>query len=452
MKEKMARHLAGHQNSGGRVAGDPGGCCVQDTFASDEMTAALLGFSARFQEQFGAKQAIASPLGAWMLLALAATAARDDARRELAVSLGMDVGRAAQLVGAMLGESHPAVACACALWTAARFDTERLREWRAHLPRDVARGPMPSPDEADRWAHRVTAGQISRFPGRIERETAIMLATALSVRSGWKHPYEIDPVARFGRARAGAIWDGAVQEVLTDTAHAAGAIVRTDEAGDVAVHWRDTDDELRVFSVIAERDVAARDVLAAAHRIASESAPTWERFAPTGTRSLYDLPLGDAPLWSLDERTTTRGGRHETFGVILPEWRIESRYDLGKLPLGFPAAATAIAELLGAPPLFAARQVAVARYFATGFEASAISSLGVFGLSRVKPRAPDPGVERHALLTFGHPYAVVALALDGPLARIAPGDPRTRPWHRLPIFSAWVTEPREPERPSVEEE
>jgi hypothetical protein len=33
-------------------------------------------------------------------------------------------------------------------------------------------------------------------------------------------------------------------------------------------------------------------------------------------------------------------------------------------------------------------------------------------------------------LRFGHPYAVVALVQDV-----------TSPWHGLPVFSAWVTEP-----------
>jgi hypothetical protein len=40
------------------------------------------------------------------------------------------------------------------------------------------------------------------------------------------------------------------------------------------------------------------------------------------------------------------------------------------------------------------------------------------------------GRRRTAELRFGHPYAVVATANQ-------PGSP----WHRVPVFSAWITDP-----------
>jgi hypothetical protein len=55
------------------------------------------------------------------------------------------------------------------------------------------------------------------------------------------------------------------------------------------------------------------------------------------------------------------------------------------------------------------------------------------------------GRRRVAELRFGQPYAVAAVAIDpGP-------DGEPGPWHGVPVFSAWVTDPRdaaaEPERP-----
>jgi hypothetical protein len=41
------------------------------------------------------------------------------------------------------------------------------------------------------------------------------------------------------------------------------------------------------------------------------------------------------------------------------------------------------------------------------------------------------GLLREAELRFAHPYAVVAVAERG----------ADSPWHGVPVFSAWVTEP-----------
>ena len=42
------------------------------------------------------------------------------------------------------------------------------------------------------------------------------------------------------------------------------------------------------------------------------------------------------------------------------------------------------------------------------------------------------GLLRTAMLRFGHPYAVVAVAQGG------------GPWDGVPVFSAWITDPEEP--------
>ncbi len=44
-----------------------------------------------------------------------------------------------------------------------------------------------------------------------------------------------------------------------------------------------------------------------------------------------------------------------------------------------------------------------------------------------------PARHREVVLRFGHPYAVVAVTTD------TPGY--SGPWHGLPVFSAWVSEP-----------
>jgi hypothetical protein len=77
----------------------------------------------------------------------------------------------------------------------------------------------------------------------------------------------------------------------------------------------------------------------------------------------------------------------------------------------------------------------MARYGRYGFEAVAVS-----GLFTVTSEPPE-GVARIAELRFGHPYAVVAVATD--TERDADGQVVTGPWHGVPVFSAWVSEPED---------
>jgi hypothetical protein len=144
-------------------------------------------------------------------------------------------------------------------------------------------------------------------------------------------------------------------------------------------------------------------------------------------RSLFDLPLGEGPLWSITERTApvrSPGGREERCTAVLPAWSARSEHDLSAPDLGFAAAAQALAP--GDP--WQARQAAMARYTRTGFEAAAVTGVAVAMAMRPPP---GPGLIRTAELRFGHPYAVVAVtAGDGP-------------WHGLPVFSAWVAQPED---------
>jgi hypothetical protein len=147
--------------------------------------------------------------------------------------------------------------------------------------------------------------------------------------------------------------------------------------------------------------------------------------------------LGDGPLWTLTERpqpTTAPDGREERCTAVLPAWSARSEHQLDRSELGFPAAAGALAELLGMRAYrYAAKQSAVARYSRVGFEAAAVSVMAV-PTGFVMPRE---GVLRVAELRFGHPFAVVAVAVDegNREGTTAPG-----PWHGVPVFSAWVAD------------
>ncbi|WP_200216204.1 hypothetical protein [Micromonospora coerulea] len=376
---------------------------------------------------------VASPLGAWLLLALCGPAARGAARDELADVLGMDPDAAAATAAALLAEPHPLVPAATAVWHRAGYDTTRLADWYAGLPPRTATGPLPPQETLDAWAREHSLGLIDRFPLRVSEQVVLALASALATRISWADPFELAPAAALG---PGSAWAGALTRVLRtpERGHRAW-IAATERAGDVVVHVaaaRPADTEggaagLAVVSVAAAPGVAPGDVLAAAYRLAPATVVGGE----PGRRSLFDLPLGDTPLWTLREervRTRARDGREERHAAVLPCWSARSGHDLTGPGLGFPAAITSVA---GPGTQAEARQAAAARFGRYGFEAAAVT--GAFGLVSLPPE----GVARTAELRFGHPYAVVAVATDERPDGMGP-------WHGVPAFSAWVADPEEP--------
>jgi hypothetical protein len=139
--------------------------------------------------------------------------------------------------------------------------------------------------------------------------------------------------------------------------------------------------------------------------------------SPVERRKLADLAPGAGALWDLREVMAEA----DSCSAVLPAWSASSQLDLTDPELGFVAARRGLVP--DADP-WEASQAAMARYSRTGFEAAAVTAVAIRLAARV------PARHRHAELRFGHPYAVVALVQDG-----------GSPWHGVPVFSAWVTQP-----------
>jgi hypothetical protein len=379
-------------------------------------------YAGRLHSVIGTRHHVASPLGAWLLLALAGPASDGPDRAVITDALGCDVDVAAQAAADLLASPHPFVAAATAVWTA---DGEPLNpdfaRWQAALPPQVAIGQVPSQAGLDAWAREHTFGLIDRFPIRQADQAYLLMASALATKVSWQVPFDLVPGDRLGQASP---WAGQLSQVLRtpDEQNRPGHvqfIAVTPEAGDVAVHLAAAVGGLLVVSVIAQPEVPADRVLAAAHRIGAAKA----RGDTVAGRDLADLPLGETALWLLREETAVGT---DACIAVLPAWTARSEHDLADPSLGLAAARNALAP--GADP-WQARQSAMARYTRTGFEAAAVSALAVMLAMR------RPGKRRVAELRFGHPYAVVAVTLTGNGAAAAD------PWQGMPVFSAWVSEP-----------
>jgi hypothetical protein len=352
-------------------------------------------YAARFHAAVGARHHIASPLGAWLLLALIGAPAEE---------LGMPADHAARHARLLLDDPHPAVAAATAAWS--REAPPAAARWLAGLPAAVERGPVPTQDEADAWARRHTLGMIDSFPLTLDHTVLCVLVNALATRIRWTHPFITTGPDAFR-----SDWRGRVRTVLRtpDKGHES-FIARHQAAGAIGVH-RARAEGLAVTSVVAAPHVPADLVLAAAHDAAGDRV---ERLP------LTDLPLGVGPAWTVTESV----GAGDRVSAVLPAWSATSEHDLRAPSFGFAAAAAVLEQLFGAAG-WDATQAATARYHREGFEAAAVTAVAV----RMSFR--PPGKRREAELRFERPYAVVATATGA------------GPWAGLPVFSAWVAEPED---------
>jgi hypothetical protein len=392
------------------------------TVSTSRIAECVSAYAARLHAVIGAKHHVASPLGAWLVLALAAPASTGADRETLTETLGCDVTEAARAAADLLTEPHPVVESAAAVWTSPAVPLpETFLRWREALPEVVTTGDLPGQAGLDAWAREHTLGLIDRFPISVDN-VYLLLATALATKVSWKVPFGLAPVASLG---ATSPWAGRLNRVLRTPAHPRGAhtqyIAVTPDAGDVIVHVATAAGGLIVASVAAAADVPSGTVLDVAHRIAVRHA----RGEKVGRRQLADLALGEGPLWSVRETMAAA----DSVAAVLPAWSAMSKHDLSAPGLGFGAAKHALAPNEGP---WASQQVAMARYSRTGFEAAAISALAVAAAMR------PPVRHRDVVLRFGHPYAVVAVT-TATTDTASSGDA----WHGLPVFSAWVSEPED---------
>jgi hypothetical protein len=402
--------------------------------------APLARYARQLHQVAGAGHHVASPLGAWLLLALAGPACAGDDLRQLEEVLGADVGAAAGFAAELLAHPHPVVHAAAAVWGGTGPGAHaRIASWQAGLPPQVDTGPVPGQAELDAWARRQTLGLIDRFPVENGQTLIWLLATVLAARVSWERPFDLAPAAALGPTSP---WARTLTRVLRtpdgpDNGRVPGHdqfIAVTATAGDVAVHAASARDGLLVVSVAAAAQVPAADVLSAAYDLGTALAAG----RPVTRRSLFDLPLGEGPAWTIAaERTQTAapGGREERCTAVLPAWSAHSTLELTDPRLGFATVRHALDPI----DPWQARQAAMARYTRIGFEAGAVTALAV-ALSAVLGR---PGVRRTAELRFGHPFAVVAVAVGNAEPEGSDRTVPSSPWHGLPVFSAWVADPED---------
>ncbi|MFF2618438.1 proteinase inhibitor I4 serpin [Kitasatospora sp. NPDC001261] len=364
------------------------------------------------------------PAGVWPLLGLLAPAGSPAVQGELTQALGLPPEAAAERARELLGllEGIPAVGSALGLWTGERL---RLRpEWPAGLPAGV-HGRLSGDvrqDQArlDAWAARATGGLIDAMPVRLDRETRLVLAAALTVRTDWIRPFdEIDgppegPADAWGRpvrylSRYTCLLDrAAVLESPTGLV----TEVRVHGYGDISVHL-----------LLGEPGASPGRVLATGI----------EALSGRHRRTTADrLPVG-TPGPGLTIDLIRRYEPEDLLAVDVPRFTVGADHDLLARPDLFGLATLGtrsetehrLPGLGGAEPLFidGARQRATATFGPDGFRAASVTALGVAGSGAARPRPSY--LRRIVRAGFGRPFGFVAV-------------------HRtsgLLLAAGWVTDP-----------
>lgn len=262
----------------------------------------------------------------------------------------------------------------------------------------------------DRWATQKTRGLIDKFPLDITTDTLLVLASALTARVRWQTPFE-------GYARQeGGKWsqDPAPpnQQQLSRTTHdLAIAAVLDDTVTRVVVEG---DGDLDVHLLLGDRQSPA-DVLAAGLR---------ELAGETAVRPAADLPKGPGFTFS-----QIRSEDHDDIVRLeLPSFEIRARHNLmehadlfGLSSLTDPV--TSHLPLLSPIPLYVSdgAQSVLARFFAEGFEAAAVTAFDVAATG-----APD----------WRYDVTLMRIMFDRPFGFLA-----VHRFSRLAVVAGWVSSP-----------
>ena len=396
----------------------------------------VAAYALRLHSAADDEQHVVSPLGAWLLLALAAPLTSGGNRERLETVLGCDAEVARRAADELLEVPPPALALAFASWHRGDIGPG-LEAWSRALPPPATTGSIPTQTEANEWVRKQTMGQIESMP-EIEEDVRLLLATTVATKVSWLNPFHPVPAAELGGP-----WASRVKRVMWRCQNGqVRVIAQTEAAGLVGVSHDRGDGGLDVVSVIAVPDMPRSRVIEAAYEVAASIAglPSTAAFVRA-----FDLPL-KGHAWVVRERMIENAygpERIEKAEVTIPAWSSETMLpDLIATPgTGFAEIVHAILEQL--PPdargnRARAFQAANAKFDTNGFSAAALTATAALLYGGRGTPSPRRAIERTVEVRFDRPFAVVA-ATNGPSGG-------------LPAFGAWVTEPMEPSELRVTEE
>lgn len=360
---------------------------------------------------------VLSGAGVWPLLAILAASAGGPARVELGEATGVQAGDgfagARDLFG-VLGSSA-AIKAALGIWADAKAPLDP--DWQAELPSGtVGRLLADGKDQErlDAWANEQTDRLIKKMPIDVTPDTLVVLASALSVNTRWLDPF--DP----GSLRWSGQWADGLRRETRDLDQL--LIIENTPAGPVALAEVRGDKEITVYLALGDEATPAANVL-------TEAITAVER--PDQCRRGSTLQVGDAAPGVTVEMVRTFVVDRPTLEVQTVPFALEAEHNLLDDPSVF-GLQTATDTSRGHFPKMSptplavnqAKQAAIAEFSAEGFQAAAVTAMGLAAGVALHP--PEPEAESLRIRArFDRPFGFVAVH--------APT--------RLILFAGWVSEP-----------
>jgi serine protease inhibitor len=374
-----------------------------------DVVRAVNDLTTRWARTLPAENTVVAGLGLWPLLALLATGADEPGRSELAAAAGVDPATAAtnaiRLVETI--ENSADLNAALGVWVSENLKLAETFDSVLPAPLVGLLTGNPAVDKAklDAWAAEHTDDLIREMPLEVDSDLMLVLASALLLRTTWVRPFT-EQIRRIANGPWAGSWHW---------------LERSDPDLDSVRRYG----ELTVVTVRGDADV---DVLLG---IGDDALPALLEAAARPSDGVPGSRLidEDRPGPGLTIGRTTAG--RPDVKVSLPSFNIEVEHDL--LESAGLFGLTAIASDPGAHGHFSAlsptplqlgqaKQKVLARFFATGFEAAAVTAMAMTRAAMITSQ------ERRLEVTLDRPFAFVAVLRDS----------------RLPIVAGRVERPTEP--------
>lgn len=356
--------------------------------------------TAQWCARLGDGDFVVSGAGLWPLLALLASAADETAAAELAAAIGRPASSAQQDALEVISvlRAGASTTAALGLWT--REGIALHERWASGLPAGVV-GTLTDQEALDRWAAEETGGLIEKFPLDLKPATMMVLASALAAKVKWCEPFTTRPRDTYGQSTDPA------EQWLSRTTNDLGAAAVLD--GTVTRVIVEGDGDVDVHLVLG--DAPPAEVLAAGLR---------ELSGETEVRLSTDL---DDAAPGLTVRRVESSDPSDILRVALPSFEITASHNLmdQKDLFGLGALTNSgVPHLpkLSPAPLFVSDGVqrVLARFFAEGFEAAAVTAFGVY-LTGGPP--PTPYEITYVNVDFDRPFGFIAVHRPSRLAVVA---------------------------------
>ncbi|GAA1576794.1 hypothetical protein GCM10009804_36760 [Kribbella hippodromi] len=384
-----------------------------------DVVRAVNGLTSRWVRSLPAGSSVVSGLGLWPLLALLATGADEPGRSELATAAGVDPTTAATDAVRLIESIEASADLQAALGVWVNENLKLAETFDSVMPAPLVGlltgNPTVDKPKLDAWAAEHTDDLIREMPLELDQDIQLVLASALLLRTTWVHEF----TEQIRRVPDGA-WKGSwhwLERTTSDLAsieHASANLTVATVTGDADVD---------VLLGIGRPETARADVLTG---LLDALARPGDGVSGAALIEQGDVGAEVAPGVRIGQTTSSR----PEVKLSLPSFSVEVEHDLleSRELFGLNAVTSNPGErghfsALSPTPLRLgqAKQKVLARFFATGFEAAAVTAMAMTRAAMVTRK------ERRLEVTLDRPFAFAAVLRES----------------RLPIVAGWIERPTE---------